>query len=205
MKKVTKGTILERLSRFLFNFRFTPSASTGISPAIAMFGRPLRTRLDLLRDIQPHGKEEGSSFPNKFKEDTSVWVHSFGHGPSWIPGSVVRPIGKVMSEINVPWGTCRRHHNQLCHRHEAISSELSSQPATSTPLIPQAELIAGLFSETVHTSDPPVHSLQVNMDNRKNNSSMTPPELMLQVVQRDSKTPFRHSKRLKQKPICHQF
>ena len=30
LKKVTKGTILERLSHFLINFRSTPSASTGV-------------------------------------------------------------------------------------------------------------------------------------------------------------------------------
>ena len=105
MKKVTKGTILERLSCFLFNFQTTPSASTGIFPAIATFGHSLHTRLDLWRDIQPQGKEEGTPFSNKFKEGTSVWVCLFVRRPSWISGSIVQPIGKVMSEIKVPWDT----------------------------------------------------------------------------------------------------
>ena len=37
-----------RLSKFLFSYRTTPQATTGVSPTELMFGCPLRTRLDLV-------------------------------------------------------------------------------------------------------------------------------------------------------------
>ena len=46
-------------------------------------------------------KEEVPSFSNKFNKSIVVWVHSFGYGPFWIPGSIVQSIGSIMSEIEV--------------------------------------------------------------------------------------------------------
>ena len=42
------GTLEVRLSRFLFKYRVTPQATTGIAPAELLIGRRLRTHLDLL-------------------------------------------------------------------------------------------------------------------------------------------------------------
>ena len=48
MKRV-QGTLDPQLSRFLFCYRTTLHATTGQPPAELMFGRPLRTRLDMLK------------------------------------------------------------------------------------------------------------------------------------------------------------
>ena len=38
-----------RLARFLFRYQTTPQSTTGQSPAELLFGRPLRSQLDLLQ------------------------------------------------------------------------------------------------------------------------------------------------------------
>jgi transposase InsO family protein len=46
--KKMSGSLEVRLSRFLFKYRVTPQATTGIAPAELLMGRRLRTHLDLL-------------------------------------------------------------------------------------------------------------------------------------------------------------
>ena len=48
MRKITDGSTADRIARILLNYRRTPQTTTGSSPAELMFGRNLRTRLDLL-------------------------------------------------------------------------------------------------------------------------------------------------------------
>ena len=47
LKKSEPGEIDKHLARLLFHYRTTPHATTGISPAELLMGRPLRTHLDL--------------------------------------------------------------------------------------------------------------------------------------------------------------
>jgi len=42
-------TLSDRIARFLFTYRNTPQTTTGMSPAELLFGRRLRSRLDLLK------------------------------------------------------------------------------------------------------------------------------------------------------------
>ena len=43
------GTLSTKLMRFLLAYQTTPNATTGISPAELLYGRTLRTRLNLLK------------------------------------------------------------------------------------------------------------------------------------------------------------
>ena len=53
LKKMTDGTTLDKLSRFLFAYRNTPQTATGVSPAELLLGHGLHSRLDLLKpDLQ---------------------------------------------------------------------------------------------------------------------------------------------------------
>ena len=45
-----KGDIGTNLTRFLFKYRITPQATTGVSPAELLMGRKLKTHFDLLRE-----------------------------------------------------------------------------------------------------------------------------------------------------------
>ena len=44
-----EGTISDKIARFLFSYRNLPHSTTGVSPTELMFGRQLRSRLDLLK------------------------------------------------------------------------------------------------------------------------------------------------------------
>jgi len=49
LKKTTAGTIESRVARLLFRYRIMPQSMTGVSPAELMFGRKIRTHLDLTK------------------------------------------------------------------------------------------------------------------------------------------------------------
>ena len=52
LKKVTEGTLSDRLARVLFSYRLIPQSTTGSSPAELFLGRTLQLRLDkVLPDI----------------------------------------------------------------------------------------------------------------------------------------------------------
>ena len=53
MKRQKTGSIETRVARFSFAYRNIPQSTTGVSPAVMMFNRPLRCHLDLLKpDIE---------------------------------------------------------------------------------------------------------------------------------------------------------
>ena len=43
------NSVKEKLAEFLIAYRNTPHSTTGVSPAQLLLGRPLRTRLDLVK------------------------------------------------------------------------------------------------------------------------------------------------------------
>ena len=60
LKKLTEGSMSDRLSRFLFQYRLTPQTTTGSAPAELLLGRRPRSRLDLLKpslETRVHDKQ----------------------------------------------------------------------------------------------------------------------------------------------------
>ena len=49
MRRQKTGSVETCVARFLFAYRNTPQSTTGISPPVMMFNRPLRCHLDLLK------------------------------------------------------------------------------------------------------------------------------------------------------------
>ena len=49
MKRVSGGSVENKVSWFLFKYRVTPHSTTGVPPAELIFGRQLCTTLDLLQ------------------------------------------------------------------------------------------------------------------------------------------------------------
>lgn len=76
--KFNKGTSFDTLvNRYLFNYRNSPHCTTGVSPAQRMFGRKIRTRLDVAFENKNNSKNNESKNKGrniKFKEGEIVYV-----------------------------------------------------------------------------------------------------------------------------------
>ena len=49
LKKLSTGSLSDKLARLLFSYRITPHSTTGLSPAELLMGRKLKSRFDLLK------------------------------------------------------------------------------------------------------------------------------------------------------------
>lgn len=116
----TQREIHEKLLGFLFDYRNSTHCVTGATPAELMFGRNLRSRLDL---ILPHKKCQPLSGSNCtmnkarcFKVGETVWAKWFSaRKPKWMIGKIENKIGTRMFNIrfenfNV---SCIRHLDQI--------------------------------------------------------------------------------------------
>ena len=103
LKRLKEGSLNTRLSRFLFKYRLTPHSSTSVSPAEMMFGRKLRSQLDLLvpnlakaadetqdRQEVAHDKQ---ATPRRFHVGDCVYARNYSSRPKWLPGQVVQVEG----------------------------------------------------------------------------------------------------------------
>ncbi|XP_039449423.1 uncharacterized protein K02A2.6-like [Culex pipiens pallens] len=146
VKKISegRGTIEEALDIFLLAYRSTPNrcAPEGKSPAEIMFGRKIRTCLELLRppaDPEPPQKEDQR---RSFAKQDLVYaqVHS-GNAWKWTPGVILERIGSVMYNVHVGnQRVIRSHINQLRSRSE-------SGPAASLRAKPKALPLDVLLGE----------------------------------------------------------
>ena len=99
MKKLSKGSLEDRVMQFLFKYRITPQSTTGQSPSELLFGRRLRSHLDLLRpDLNSKVRSKQSSQKQaqdyyaqdrSFEVDDLVLVKNYRQGPPWLPGAIM--------------------------------------------------------------------------------------------------------------------
>ena len=98
------GIPLERmLASFLLHYRTTPHATTGVAPSSLMFGRIIRTRLDLLmpevtervhrKQTQQKEYHDRHSQARELHLNQPVWARSFQEGPQWVEGIVGDRLG----------------------------------------------------------------------------------------------------------------
>jgi transposase InsO family protein len=119
-----KGTVQKKLAKYLLSYRNTPHATTGQTPATLMFGRNLRTRLDLLkpdirRDVVRKQFDQAST--RKTARDRQlnigdrVSVRDYRQqGTKWVPALVTEKTGPVSYKVEVAHNTVwRRHIDQL--------------------------------------------------------------------------------------------
>ena len=113
MKKIASGTVDTKLAQFLFSYRITPHSTTGQSPAELMFGRQLSTRFDLLHSnvqekvLRKQDKQkkyfDRSAKERKFSRGDDVYIRNFSQGSKvkWIPGVIVKQIGRVVFGVRL--------------------------------------------------------------------------------------------------------
>ncbi|XP_061707861.1 uncharacterized protein K02A2.6-like [Cydia pomonella] len=113
-----------KLQSYLFEYRTTVHCTTKETPAKLMFGRELRSRLDLI--VPPQGKTADamhSSQPaqpgkqaRSFNVNEDVWVKCFeNRKPYWTRGKIISKIGCRMYLVYVIDQNinCRRHVDQI--------------------------------------------------------------------------------------------
>ena len=123
--KMTKGSITDQLSRFLFSYRNTPLQLTGSSPSELLLGRRARSLLDQLK---PNllSKVEHSQFTSKQTHDSvlgrenfqvgdTVYARNYSSKDKWVSAIVERITGPVSmvvrcEDTNLQW---RRHLDQV--------------------------------------------------------------------------------------------
>lgn len=98
-----------RLSRYLLRYRKTPHPTTGRSPASVLFGRPLRSRIDLLKP--PVGVKR-SSEPT-YSCGQRVFVIDSRPGQQWQEAIVEKKIGALLYLVRVGNTLLKRHINQM--------------------------------------------------------------------------------------------
>lgn len=94
MKRQKLGTLNTRL-RLLLCYRITQYSSTGVSPSELMWGRKLRSTLDLLlpdvnREVQQSQDQKKQLYDihsptQKFNINDFVYAQNYGSGPLWLP------------------------------------------------------------------------------------------------------------------------
>ena len=87
MRKMTEGTLQQKLARFLFSYRTTPHYTTGVCPAELLMNRKIKSALDLVnprlsdkvdaaqsRQVTAHDKRVKSrSFIGRHSLGTKLW------------------------------------------------------------------------------------------------------------------------------------
>ena len=163
MRRQKTGSVETRVARFLFAYRNTPQSTTGISPAVMMFHRPLRCHLDLLkpdigatiqeRQFQQQLNHDVRSKDWEFQIDDTVFVENFGQGSKWLAG--------IIDEVREPLTyMVKLSDGRLVKRHvDHIRNRTSTEPSSSQNVIPlndeRLSFGPSLNSEESQSEQPP--------------------------------------------------
>ena len=93
------------IDRSLFNYKLTPHTTTGVSPAELMFGRRLRSCLDLLwpadlvssrvaeKQLQQRKGHTGRPRYLNLSTESAVMVRNYSRSSKWLPSTVSQQTG----------------------------------------------------------------------------------------------------------------
>ena len=140
MKKFSRGTISDRLARFLFQYRNTPHTTTGSTSAKLLLGRRPQSRFDLiLPDLslkiiqkQLHQKisRDVKSRDRTFQVGDTVYVRAYlGGNAQWIPATILKRAGPVSCLVQVDDCTVFRQHLDQIHQRWVDTSDVQQPPA----------------------------------------------------------------------------
>ena len=120
LRKQLTGTLQAKLSRFLFHYRLTPNATTGVAPAELLLTRRPRSHLDcvfpqLKNRVQQQQQRQKAKHtkPCYFAQGNLVFIRNFHRGttkPTWLPGTVIEQDGGPNYKIKLS-------DNQIVRRH----------------------------------------------------------------------------------------
>lgn len=168
LKKLRSGTLMDRLSKILFRYRITPQTTTGTAPSELLFGRKLKSCLDLLRpnlrdrveNKQARQKidHDRKARSRRFSPGDSIFIRNRAQGDKWLPGTIVTTSGPVSYRVQTPNGRMYRCHQDQIRPREYTAPSSQSGPEDDFDLVdirvgntPQ-ELSSG-SPHTVHEPD----------------------------------------------------
>ena len=141
-RKLTVGTVEERIARFLLQYRTTPHTTTGVSPAELLQGRRLRTRLEAIRPSLersveakvPKQKEnhDRKARERRFVEGERVYARNFRRGQNWLPGHIEQISGPVSFQVRLMNGSIIRRHQDHIRKRETEDELSPSDPDDGT-------------------------------------------------------------------------
>ena len=137
LRKIKEGSLITRVSRFLFKYRITPHSITGISPGEMLFGRRLQSHLDHLR---PNLRRKASLNQDRQKQwynvhtkhrvfniGDLVYARNYAQGDHWLPGKIIELHGNVMFTVLLEDGRkVKKHADQIIIRTEAYNQGAES-------------------------------------------------------------------------------
>ena len=151
VKKMT-GPLEVRHARFLFRYRVTPQATTGISPAELLMGRRLRTHLDLLHSTLKERVQRCQTAQEsrtqkhsmrQFKPEDQVVARNFAEGTKWLPGSGTECDSVTSVKIRLDDGRVwRRHVAHVVYSQVPVAEmeEVSQSEPSAVPVQPSNQL-----------------------------------------------------------------
>ena len=112
------------LARMLFQYRITPHSTTGVSPSELLYGRRIRSHLDLIQpDLASHVKakqmaqkkyHDCHSRDQIFEVGDTVFVRNFGSGGhAWLPGQTQETRGPLSYSVVLSDGRSVKRHRSF--------------------------------------------------------------------------------------------
>ncbi|XP_039602164.1 uncharacterized protein K02A2.6-like [Polypterus senegalus] len=141
-----KLTLQQKLANFLFAYRNSIHATTNQTPAMLFFGRPLRSRLDLLQPnikqtVQDRQIKQGHKATDKvtrsFAIGQSVLARSYRGDQKWVPALVKDQTGPLSYKVEATQGVIwRRPVDQLRKSGLVRAEEIPTLPVDSPAVAP---------------------------------------------------------------------
>ena len=141
-----------QLDKFLFKYRVTPHSTTGVSPAELLFGRKLRTVLDLVHPsksvqttvlnnqrVQKLNYDGKTTRKVDLMPESPIMVRNYSTQSKnrWVPAKVVEQTGPVSYKCELSeGGMVRRHQDQLITRHPHSPNFSTGTGDPLTPVVP---------------------------------------------------------------------
>ena len=187
MIKIKTGSIREKVCKFLTRYRCTPHSTTSLTPSELMFGRNIKTHLDLLHPGL-HDTVTKQQRAQKLQHDRhaidreisvgdNVFVRNFSSlGSKWLPGVVIESTSPLSFRVKTnSHGIVRRHQDQIRISHACSDSDY---PVIETQNIPNDIQSQSLSTDTERSLRENQHLVQVEQNGESNQTESVPmPEL----------------------------
>ena len=171
------------LDKFLFKYRITPHATTGVSPAELMLKRKCRNRLDLLfpsdnisfrvskkQEIQKASYSKARTI--NLNSGDSVAVRNYATGNKWLPAVINKKTGPLSYRCDLPDGRIfKRHQDQLILIKEA-SNPVSENVQISDGS--QSKKVSTPSADSTNTNFPISNNTSLPDDNEAEFSKVSP-------------------------------